>query len=310
MIFIQNKKILFLSVAIAFVIWYYIKLGNITRQEIDLPLRITGMPKHMMIVTDVPDHVRVLMESDGRTMMALEHFSEAFYQLDVSEYKDFNRLVIATQVQHIRIPVKFSPKIIGIISPDTVSVVAETKIRKRVPVRPDVDVRPEAGFVLVGGIHLSPDSVMVTCPASLKDSIRYVMTKSQTVSGISRDETLTVGLVPSQNKLISYPDKEITVSLNVQPLGEISINNIPVRVINAPPNHNLIVQPSTFSVRIRGGVQFLASLARDSIFGYVDYQMEQKLGRSDPAVIIQAPKDVTWTQITPNRFKLIELDEN
>ena len=73
MIIIQNKKILVLSLVIAFVLWYYIKLGNVTRQEVSLPLRITGLPKTMMIVSEIPGFVRVLVESDGRTVMALNY---------------------------------------------------------------------------------------------------------------------------------------------------------------------------------------------------------------------------------------------
>lgn len=309
MIIIQNKKILVLSLVIAFVLWYYIKLGNVTRQEVSLPLRITGLPKTMMIVSEIPGFVRVLVESDGRTVMALNYFSDAYYQLDVSEYKDFSRLVIAAQTQHIRFPVKLHPNIINIVGPDTIVLLTEMKIKRRVPVRPSVDVKTEPGYILVGGARVSPDSITVTCPASLKDSVQYVLTESVSVNKLIRDETLVTAVLPPRNKLISYPDKEISVSLNVQPLGEISMNNLPVRLINVPPNRNIVVQPSTFSIRIRGGVHFLADLPRDSVYGYIDYQLEQKLG-TDPIVTIHAPSDVTWTQITPNRFKLVELDDN
>lgn len=308
--FIQNKKILLLSFVIAFILWYYIKLGGVTRQEMLLPIRISGMPKNMMIVGDLPQHLKVLMESDGRTLMALQYFSDIHYEVDLTDYKAFSKIIIYPQIQHIHTPVKWNPKIMDILEPDSLVIIAEEKIKKRVPIRPDIRVNPEPGFVLVGGVHLSPDSIAVTCPASLRDSVNFVPTRNAEIRKINRDYFFSVGLIPPSNRLISYPDKEIQVSLNVQPLGEISINHVPVRLINAPPNHNLIVQPSTFSIRIRGGVQFLAGLSRDSIYGYIDYENEQKLKRNEPAMIIRIPSDVTWTQITPNRFKVVDLDEN
>ncbi len=308
--FIQNKKILLLSFVIAFILWYYIKLGGIARQEMLLPVRISGMPKNMMIVGDLPQHVKVLMESDGRTLMATQYFSDAHYEIDLTEKKDFHTIFMPVRIQNIRMPAKWNPKIVDILEPDSLVIITDEKIKKRVPIRPDIRVLPEPGFVLVGGIHLLPDSISVTCPASLRDSVKFVPTRNAEIRKINRDYFFSVGLIPPSNRLIGYPDKEIQVSLNVQPLGEISINHVPVRLINTPPNHNLIVQPSTFSIRIRGGVQFLASLSQDSIYGYIDYEVEQKLKRADPAMIIRVPADVTWSQITPNRFKVIDLDEN
>lgn len=306
---IQNKKILFLSFLIGFMLWFYIKLGNTTRQEIDIPVRIAGLPKNQMIVNDYPVFVRVQAEADGRSMIAIRFFADMYYEVEVSDYKNPTRLIFYPDKEHIRIPVKWSVKILDILSPDSILLTFEEKIRKKVAVRPEVTVKPASGYILVGGIRAEPDSVTITCPKSYKDSITHVPTEKLEVKNIQKEEMYTVNLRPSASRLITYPEKVITVYLNVQPLGEIAMNNIPVRLVNVPENRNLIVQPSTFSVRIRGGVRYLSTLSRDSVWGVIDYALEQKLNRSEPVLTLRLPSDVTATQITPFRFKIQDLDE-
>lgn len=173
---------------------------------------------------------------------------------------------------------------------------------------PDLQVSCAPGFVMVGNAKAIPDTVSIRCPLSYKDSIHFVQTARIELSNLSADEEVKVDLAEINLPKVRVKKTSINVILDIQPLGETVMENLPIRLINVPEDVNAIVQPSTFSIRIRGGVDYLASLSRDSIYAVIDYAMEQRFATTQPRLTIKAPRDVSWSQITPSRFNIVKLD--
>jgi YbbR domain-containing protein len=162
---------------------------------------------------------------------------------------------------------------------------------------------------MVGGFYVIPYSLLVSCPRSYVDSVLYIETEPVKLYELEGDKTVTVslGVIPSSR--LSFTETEVEVGVDIQPLGEMVMDNLPVRLVHVPDGLSVVIQPSTYSIRLRGGIDFLATLSRDSIQAVIDYAEEQRLNRLIPNVAIRTPADVNWSQITPSRFNIVQVDE-
>lgn len=308
---LRSYRIFFLSIGIAFLMWFYVKLTSTFTHTIDIPFQVINVKPGFGIVSDLPETIPVIFEADGKTLLGIKFFYDVRYQLDLAQFKDNPVIYPANFVQNIKMPAKTNVKILEIAYHDTVEIRSEHLVTKKVPIVPAVDVSCAPGYIWVGGFRLHPDSVVVECPASLAELLTEIKATAKPVYNLTEDRTITLEPMPSKNKFIHAETVDrITASLDIQPLGETVMDNLPVRLINVPHDLNAIVQPSTFSIRIRSGVDFLASLPKDSVRGVIDYALEQSLNRVEPQITIHVPRDVSWSQVTPSRFKLVILNES
>jgi hypothetical protein len=306
---LKSYRIFFVSVVVAFILWFYVKSSDRFQHIIPVPLQLTNVREGFVVVSDLPEKVPVLFESDGRTLIGLRYFLDVRYVLDASVIKEGQEIVLSEHAGAVRLPSNTQAVVVSVPSKDTIALRYERLLRRRIPIRPLVRVACEAGYVMVGDFRLHPDSLDVELPESYADSVPFVPTAEEHIEGLNKDQTLSLSLGLKPSRRIRFREVEVEVFVDIQPLGETVMENLSIQLVHVPPNVSVAVQPSTFSLRLRGGIDFLASLSRDSVRGVIDYDLEQRLNRAQPVLQILVPRDVTWTQLSPNRFNLIHLDD-
>lgn len=302
-----SYRIFFLSLFTAFFLWFYVRLSSTYQQVISVPLQVVNLKEEHAVVSGLPEKIPVLFEADGKTLLGLKYLYDVKYVIDAAQKDNFS-VIASRYIQNVKIPGTVEAIALSIPFKDTLQIVSEKLIRKQVPVVADIQVDCAPGFVMVGDFHIVPDSVYVRCPISMKDSVPFVTTAKAHLSNLSTDEELLLDLADVHQEAVKIKKAKIRVLVDIQPLGETVMENLPIKLINVPDDINAIVQPSTFSIKVRGGVDFLASLRRDSVYAVIDYAMEQRFANTQPRLTIIAPRDISWSQITPSRFNLVKLD--
>lgn len=307
---VRHYRTLILAIGIAFFLWFYVKSAATFRMLVDVPVTVTNLPPGFVVVSDLPGTVPVEFEADGKTLLGLQFLWDVRYVLDLGGYQDGTPIVLSDFPKNVKWPEKSSARIVTFPFTDTLRVYSEKEVARRIPVQADVEVRCTPGFVLVGGIRLTPDSISVTGPKSLVESIRFLKTESRSLEDVSEDKSLSLKILRPDTKKLRYEDRLIAVALDVQPLAERTMDNIPVRLVRVPEPVQAVVQPSTFSLKIRGGVDLLATVTRDSIRGVIDYAEEQRLKRVEALINITVPGDIQWSQLIPSRFRIVHPTPN
>ncbi len=303
----RSPRIFIVSIVFALTLWFYVRLGARVQQILEIPIEVINVREGWGITSDVPSLAKILVESDGKTILGLRYFLESRMVIDLAGNKETSILRVLPKPGDIRIPRNLPVTIVDIQFPDTLELRIEKLVSKKIPIRPDVQVTCETGFVLVGGVFIKPDSIEVRVPKSLTDSIVFLTTETQQFKDLDKDRIFDLKIKMPEKKYVHFLERNVLSSVDIQPLGEIVLENLPVRLLNAPPKVLIAVQPSTFSIRIRGGVDLLSTLNRDSLRGEIDYAKE--FNSIQPRLDIYVPRDITWTQVTPARFSLIRLDE-
>lgn len=297
------------AVFVALFLWLYVKSSSRFQQTIQVPVELINVKEGFGVVSDVPQAVPVLFEADGRTLLALKYIYDIRFKLDLAQVKDDQVIVFGESLKSVSIPDNVPARVVAVSSSDTVIIRYEKMVEKRVPIYPNVTVSCRPGYVMVGPVHVAPESLTVSCPRSVADSVTSLGTAAILVEDLAKDKVMSIplGVIPTSR--LSFVPTDIEVRIDIQPLGEMVVDNLPVRLINVPDGVNAVVQPSTFSIRLRGGIDFLSTLSRDSILAVIDFSEEERLNRVIPQVDILAPSDVKWSQITPARFNIVRLND-
>ncbi len=148
------------------------------------------------------------------------------------------------------------------VEPRQVAVELDPVAQRTVPVHPVVRVQSQSGFEIVGGVAVMPGEVRIAGPSdrvSAIDSAFTVPLELTHANGPSEERLMvdTTGFGPVR----VFPSR-VTVSLNVQAVGERTLWPVPVQVPSA-----LLLRPDrdTVTVRVRGPRARLARLTPDSV---------------------------------------------
>ena len=169
--------------------------GQIT--TVTAPVRLHGVPDGIVLLRTVPEDVTVQIK-------AMSSLTPPPSKLDLTAEIDVSKITEGTtaiRVNHANITAP-SGMIITSVSPSSVRVSAEKKLRKRVPVKATLKGRLPSGQ---SSLHVTcePDSVDVEGPASQVSQIISVATEDIDVSQLKKGQEYL--------KNLRLPEKQITV---------------------------------------------------------------------------------------------------
>ncbi|HEX9934430.1 MAG TPA: hypothetical protein VGB38_04465 [bacterium] len=301
--FTVNYKIKLFSLLSALFFWFYVVIDNTYTHVTDVPLRLVNKPEGFILMSRLPSSVRVEFRGTGKAFFSYS-FRDRKIELDL--HRTFLKASIPLSIDMIQnIPPGTDLRPVRIVDPDSVFLEFDRYIVKRIPVRPDIRVRPRDGFIQVGDVQPIPDSITVAGPQSFADAVLEAPTKMLEFMEVETEISGKVPLVLASSESIHYSDKIIRYVVDVQRLGEREIKEIPIRILHAPTNVRLSVVPSALSLKLQGGVDVLSRLNVGDISVVVDYENRPRMSGNKIPAMIRLPKDVFFSDVHPKVFELI-----
>ncbi len=301
---LRDYKVKLIVFVFAIFIWFFVVTENEYEYDIEIPLAPVNLPAGKVILNDLPKTVKVKIKGNGKDLIALSLSGGARLELDLSGVEDSRVFHLDPKYVMLSRPIG-SVTSTEIVMPDTVRVVLDAFTSRRVPVRPRIVLTPAPGYTVVGDFQVKPDSVDVSGAQSLVEQIEAVETEARTFSDLTFDLRQVLPLAPLRSDKLACSVQQVEVFADVQKLLEMTVNNVPVQVRNAPRGVRVTVIPSTLSLVLRGGGDLLTQLSRDQIVAYVDYNRVRNLpGQAFPAVI-ELPPDIEYGDVRPRTFKLV-----
>jgi hypothetical protein len=191
-----------------------------------------------------------------------------------------------------------------VTQPETIFVRWDRLAARRVPVSAPLTFNPSDGYVSVGGVRLEPDSVRVTGPASIVDTIGAVFTEARVFGALVKPLHGKALLMPPPAAMVSYSEETVRFRIDVQRLGEKEIRGVPIVLTNVPEGFTAEVAPPELSLKVQGGVDVLASLGIEDVSATIDVKAAGALPRRSVAATIRIPGDAVFSDVEPKVFEL------
>ncbi|GBD93340.1 YbbR-like protein [bacterium BMS3Abin05] len=299
-IFFDYKIKLFI-VAIAVLLWLYVSIED--TYEYNFPVRIVpvNVRSNYLIVNNYPREALVKFRGKGKNLFALKS-SDKQIRFDLAHYR--RKAIYRLRPEMVEVPSDLSVQVLQIVNPDTVVFVLERKSERELPIIPNISMVLEPGYIVVGEIKITPPKVRVSGPKSVVDTLKILHTRKLFFEHVKSDLNGKVRLVFQENHHLTVTPKWVRYSINVQQLGEKTVKDIPVKLLNAPVKGNFRVIPSTISVTIEGGVDLLDKITAKDIYVYIDYK-QRKIDHDEYKAIIELPPETRFSNAFPHTFKVV-----
>ncbi len=300
---LKDYKLKLVALLFAIFIWFFVVTENQYEYELEMPIVAANVPDGKVILNKLPQTASVKIKGSGKGLIALGVTGDSNVRLDLSDVEKRRTFRLGPKYVFIARPLGVVAE--EVITPDSITVVLDELLKKKVPINPKIRVATAPGYTIVGDIQLKPDSVEIVGPKSLVAAIESVDTQQQEFSDLKMDVKKIIPLAPLPSEKIAVSASQVEVSIDIQKLLEITVNGVPVQVRNAPANLRVQVIPSTLDLVLEGGGDLLTQVSRDDIVAYIDYSRLKNSSTNEVPAAIETPKGVGYRDVQPRTFKLV-----
>ncbi|MGM0376522.1 MAG: CdaR family protein [Bacteroidota bacterium] len=256
----QNKDLIiflgFLVIATGF--WLLNALRKEYNATLSYPVRFVNLPENRMLPDDVQDYINVKVEAVGFVILRYQ-LTNTFLPLtfDVSEMNsatvnDTEGVYAITSENENRIVGQLSQGMeLTDIEPDTLFVPLIEHKKTRIPVRAQTDLTFAKQHMQSGSVILDPDSVDISGPRQIVDTMSYVRTRPLVYEDLSDTVSAVTSLVlPGR---VSASANRVSATIPVEPFTELNMR-IPVRVTGLPDSLQIKTFPPEVQLSFHVGM--------------------------------------------------------
>lgn len=290
-----------LSTLFSITLWIFVSFSYEYTNTLRVPIQFTDIREGNAILSQSTREVNLTIKGQGWVLAQIASGSDAFFQISTNEKVGVQRKDVREAISENS---WINPSVqVAMISPAFVDYTIERLRYKSVPIVSGAAISIEKGYNLVSNIILNPDSVKISGPQSLINSIKNISTEGDEFENIDEDVSTQIALKPL--RYIQYENQFTNIEFKVQKIVDKTFKNVPVKVENVPSLRTLELFPPNIDITLRGGLENVGVMSYDSISVSVDFNdaFLDSLGELTPRIRI--PNFTTLTNINPKTLKYI-----
>jgi YbbR domain-containing protein len=291
----ENLALKCVALGAASLLWLVLSGEQVAERALRIPLEYSNLPSHLELTGDQPMVVDVRLRGSG-TALGRISAGDVVAVLDLQGARPGRRLFHLTAVD-VRAP--FGMDVVQ-VTPSNLTVNIEPSATKVVPVVPDIEGEPAAGYQ-VRTISADPATVEVVGPESALKTLTRAITEPVSVDGASGPirESVNVGVPDPDVRLRTPQSAVVHVEITSSP-GDRTIPNIP---ISARGSVTAAMTPAQVSVNVRGSRDALNTLEPGELDASVDLEGLPP-GQYQLPVRVVAPERVSVVKVDPSRVQV------
>ena len=254
-----RKRILLFSVflLISVFIWFLNALGRNYTSQIEYPLVYTDLPQDRVFVGDLPENLDLRINALGYALLRYKILKKPVpISFKVSSFtmnrpgQDSSRAYILTRYLKDQISGQLPAELQLLeIKPDTLHFQFARRVSKVIPVKADLFFQLEKQFTTRDGIQLDPDSVTVSGPDVILDTLGYLSTERVDLDLLSKNYSDRVRLKKIQG--LEYSSSRVYCAIELEKYTEVQLS-IPIEVLGLPDT--LVMQTFPSKIKFTGNV--------------------------------------------------------
>lgn len=277
--FSYRKAFVFLvCLALSSFLWLMSSLEKHYTSRISIPVRYVEFPKDRQLAGQLPSQLDLVVDAYGYTLLSYKlrlAFSPVL--LNVSELVD-NAFVNGSNYRYTIFTVNHKEEIekqisseirILSIKPDSLVFNLSKVVTKKIRVQPNIKVNLENQFSLRNEPVPVPDSILVSGPINILDTLRFVATRYHEYNKLSRSAIQKQLLQPIPG--LRLERDEVDLSIPIEQNTEVSFE-VPIQIRNKPPDSVLKTFPAKIKVSCRIGLSKYKNLDYSTFRAFINYE--------------------------------------
>jgi YbbR domain-containing protein len=313
----DRRPVIFLiCLFLATALWFANALGKKYETNVSMPVQYTGLPTNKALVKAPLSSISVKMEAYGYTLLRHKinltinpinfNFNAFTNNLTLSE--GTSNIKIATNQYIPQISKQISSEItITEISPDTLTFSFDDIISKKIIVKGNLNLSFENQYFLLDSVRFTPDSIEITGPESMVDTITSISTKHEKFKDLNTNVVQNISLenIPGVEVATKRVELNIPVSLYTEYTDKIKIQRL-----NVPDSLNLVTFPGYVNISCIIAFENYANIDAAGFILAVDYKKITPDRKTLPVEIIKKPTTVKSLTVSPKNVEFIIENKN
>jgi hypothetical protein len=266
---VENLGLKITSVLIAMALYGVVRgAGTVERAlEVNLLVRPPPTDVRRVLMTDLPDRVRVVVKGPPTLVNAIRPESIGGVEVNVS---DGHIAVARIDTATLQLPAGVT---ITSLQPSSLQLAWEDLVERDVGVRVETVGRTAPGTRLAAAIEAIPSRVHVTGPALYVDGLSAVRTEAIDITGLEAGQhTRRVALELPRSRVHYVGVTSVRVAITVErDLIERRLEHLEVTVVGS---QRVTLRPSVVTIRVRGLAEPVAAIDPTLIVPTVDVSEE------------------------------------
>ncbi|NOY36623.1 MAG: hypothetical protein GXO83_03520 [Chlorobi bacterium] len=306
--FDRNFFVFLFFLVLASIFWFFNQLSKDTQAVISYPVRYEITFPDQILVNKLPGKLKFSLKGDGYTL--LKYIIQPKINpivLNVQSYplrplpgEDEGTYYLLTSYIRGAVSDQLSPELnlIG-ISPDTLVFVFDSIVRKKLPLIPDIQLNLTRQVMLKEPMKLTPDSIMVTGPGRVLDTLDQVKTVSLRFDEVEKPFHKEIALRAMND--VSVNPRKVSLDVEVEQFTEASVE-IPLAAWNVPDSLVLKTFPSKVTVLFHVVLSRYNQIGPELFDAGVDFNNISSSGTGKIRVELRRiPENIESVRINPAR---------
>ena len=308
------------SFGLAVFLWLFVVSNNNYSTIINIPIEVRNLNERKKAYKkEIPQTAKVRFKGKGRSIiktLLLKDFVKDFklvIDLDriSEEYNFYLNDYYNRYPQKVSIPSAFELQYVEVIYPDSIYISLDEYMVKNVPIKTKIVINPSPGYIKVDKPSLDSSLVTIAGAKNAIQLIDYIYTVNDTFDNIDIPFNKKVSLERINNTLIEYSFLKVNYSQDIQAISERIITGVPVLIKNNLKGLVVRKNPSTVSLTIVGGINYIADIEPSDIIVSIDftYLWSPKKQFYEPKIFVP-DQIVSWKDLTPRNIELAVAKES
>jgi hypothetical protein len=303
---ISKNFILFFLLSVIF--WFLTKLSKEYDSTLVYPIEYENLPQDKLLQETPQNEVAIHVNSSGFKILSGKIFPRTL-KVDASalflKSKNEYFLLLSQQRGAIQRQMNDGVEIDHFIQ-DSIVLDLGFLSQKKVPVQLNSELSYQTGFDLQGELTVTPDSVTISGPESILDTIEFVETVNliRTEVHKSIEERLALQTFDKGNNL-KLSESEVTIKADVEKFTE-NTQTVPFVILNLPSDVTISTFPKEVQITYKVALSNFNEINPSSFLVECDYQLsaENNLLYLVPK-LARKPDLVKNVKISPNRIEFV-----
>jgi len=304
--------VFFFFLLLSVILWFLTALNKEYETNLYYPVRYIRFPEGKALINKVPERLQMSVKAQGYTLLRYKlkarlapiMFDVNSFSLNTLPGKSASYVYILTDFAKERIEQQMvqDMEILSII-PDTLVFQFAELVNKWIPVQPDIRIDFQKQYMQVGPVDLDPDSVNVSGPSVVLDTLEYIATEPATYSGINASVDESLSLVHPENLKLEVT--RVDIRIPVEKFTEASFR-LPIVVVNVPDSLNLKPFPGSVEITYQVGLSHYENINQHMFRAEVDYlSIENNIGNKLQVNLVKVPEFVKAVRYYPQNVEYI-----
>ena len=298
-----NSFLFFLFFAI--VIWIFVQFSKQYSEVLEIPVEYVNVPQDKLLVGKIPQSLELRMQENGFTVAWFSLFPPTV-KIDLSKASIENdALVYAVDENHSELQSQLEIDLDdNEFLKDALVVQYEQKQEKKLPVVFRMKMEYAVGYSAVEALKYEPDSIMVSGPDNILDTLSKLFTQQLSLTKVKEDQQGTVYLDTTALPNVTFYRNKVKYAVDVEKVTEGKVQ-VPIEIMNVPQGLNVVIFPKEVVLFYQVNLKDFSKVTASDFRVVVDF--DNVRGQQDFLIpeVIQKPEFTSNIRLNEKRIQFI-----